>query len=71
MDCVGALVGDEGSCGGKVWLGGGVWLGVVWLFGFVWVCVVCVLLAILGRGCVLRGGLRRLPALKTSFVVCS
>jgi hypothetical protein len=31
--------------------------------------VVCVLLGVIG-GCVLRGGLRRLPALKTSFVVC-
>ena len=35
------------------------------------VCVFCVLLAVMGRGCALRGGLRRLPALKTSFVVCS
>ena len=27
VGCVGALVGDEGSCVGKVWLGGCVWLG--------------------------------------------
>ena len=35
------------------------------------VFVVCVLLRVVGMGCVLCGGLRRLPALKTSFVVCS
>jgi hypothetical protein len=63
VGCVGVLVGDEGSCVVKVWLGGGVWLSVVWLFGFVWVCVVCVLLAIMSMGCVLLGGLRLLPAL--------
>ena len=27
VGCVGALDGDEGSCVGKVWLGGCVWLG--------------------------------------------
>ena len=69
VGCVCALVGDDGSCVGKVWFGGGVCLVVVWLFGCVWVFVVCVLLGVV-RGCVLRGGLRRLPALKTSFVVC-
>ncbi len=47
----------------------GVCLVVVWLFGRVWVFVVCVLLGVV-RGCVRCGGLRRLPALKTSFVVC-
>ncbi len=29
------------------------------------------LLAVVSKGCVRRGGLRRLPALKTSGVVCS
>ena len=63
------MVGDDGSCVGRVWFVCGVCLVVVWLFGRVWVFVVCVLLGVV-RGCVLRGGLRRLPALKTSFVVC-
>ena len=63
------MVGDDGSCVGKVWFGGGVCLVVVWMFGCVWVFVVCVLLEVV-RGCVLCGGLCRLPALKTSFVVC-
>ena len=71
VGCVCALVGDDGSCVVKVWFGGGVCLVVVWLFGRVRVFVVCVLLGVVGRGCVLCGGLRRLPALKTSFVVCS
>ena len=31
--------------------------------------VFCVLLAVVSKGCVRRGGLRRLPALKTSVVV--
>ncbi len=29
------------------------------------------LLAVVSKGCVRRGGLRRLPALKTSVVVCN
>ena len=69
VGCFCALVGDDGSCVVKVWFGGGVCLVVVWLFGCVWVFVVCVMLGSV-RGCVLRGGLRRLPALKTSYVVC-
>jgi hypothetical protein len=69
VGCVCAMVGDDGSCVGRVWFVCGVCLVVVWLFGRVWVFVVCVLLGVVG-GCVLRGGLRRLPALKTSFVVC-
>ena len=71
VGCVCALVGDDGSCVVKVWFGGGVCLVVVWLFVCVCVFVVCVLLRVVGMGCVLCGGLRRLPALKTSFVVCS
>jgi hypothetical protein len=39
------------------------------MFGCVWVFVFCMLLGVV-RGCVLCGGLCRLPALKTSFVVC-
>ena len=69
VGCVCAMVGDAGSCVGKVWFGSGVCLVVVWLFGCVWVFVVCVMLGFV-RGCVLRSGLRRLPALKTSYVVC-
>ena len=69
MGCVCAMVGDDGSCVGRVWFGSGVCLVVVWLLGRVWVFVVCVLLGVV-RGCDLRGDLRRLPALKTSFVFC-
>jgi hypothetical protein len=70
VDCVSALVGDDGSCVGKVWLVGGVWLGVALLFGCVWMCVICVLLVVVSGGCARRGGLRRFPALKTTVVVC-
>ncbi len=69
VGCVYAMVGDDGSCVGEVWFGSGVCLVVVWLFGCVWVFVVCVLLGSVG-GCILRGGLCRLPALKTSYVDC-
>jgi hypothetical protein len=69
VGCVCAVVGDDGSFVGTVWFGSGVCLVVVWLFKRVWAFVVCVLLRDV-RGCVLCGGLRRLPALKVSFFVC-